>query len=435
MATKILENVEVMSTGVWDANRPDQPPINVQRYHLEGAVRAFKGRPEGERVTIKVGHTSKEFNQRLADALAIPVDTLAGEGEKGEGAVDLGHITDLRREGDKVLAKLEDVPEGLADMVERKLYNGVSPEAAIRTEGDDLIEINLKALSLLGRQDPAIKDLAPLENSMMYAMFSYVPEDLAETDDPPVDNPSQTVYDIKDENSLFQRFKQWFQREEKPNEEPEVEDMDMDKIREALALDAEVSEEDIFVAISALREKADATETPEEPTETPPEFIAEGSELEKVLAGAFAKWNEETVAPLVKQVAELNEQLTKAKGESRVAHYSAIAQGWNAIPGTPEEYGTMLAKIEEAQGQETADQFVAMYSKQQAQAFALGRTSAIGSQVTQLEESDPMEAKIDAYAKEHETDRNQAMAHFARTEPEAFNDYHQRVLDANFAGR
>ena len=431
METKVLENVEVMSTGVWDANRPDQPPIHVHRSHLEGAVRAFDGRPEGERITIKVGHTSKEFNQRLAEALSIPVDSLTGEGERGEGAVDLGHITALRREGDKVLARLEDVPEGLADMVERKLYNGVSPEAAIRTEGEDLIEINLKALSLLGRQDPAIKDLAPLENSMMYAMFSYVPEHLAPADEPPVDTPPQTVYDIKDGDTLFQRFKQWFQRSEESTKEPEVKDMDMDKIREALALDAEVSEEDIFVAISALREKADATQETEETTETE----VEGSELEKVLAGAFAKWNEEIVAPLTKQVTELAEQLGKEKAQSRVAHYSAIAQGWNAIPGTPAEYGEMLAKIEETQGEEAATNFVAMYSKQQEQAFALGRTAAIGTQVTQLEEGDPMEAKIDAYAKEHETDRNHAMAHFARTEPEAFNEYHQRVLDANFAGR
>lgn len=92
-----------------------------------------------------------------------------------------GFITHLRRVGDKIYADIEYVDESLADAIKQKRYQRYSPEIYITKPIGVTEEVEppiLKALSILGVKQPAMKGLKDAEvvynceNGLNYLLYS-----------------------------------------------------------------------------------------------------------------------------------------------------------------------------------------------------------------------------------------------------------------------
>ena len=104
------------------------------------------------RPAVKLGHTSDEFNEMVATALGVPVETL--EGENGGGVIALGEIVRLERKQNKLLADLQ-IPDQLADLFDRGFLREVSSEMIMDEAGEWVIS----GVAMLGAEAPAVSDL------------------------------------------------------------------------------------------------------------------------------------------------------------------------------------------------------------------------------------------------------------------------------------
>lgn len=104
------------------------------------------------RPAVKLGHTSDEFNEMVATALGVPVETL--EGENGGGVIALGEIVRLERKQNKLLADLQ-IPDQLADLFDRGFLREVSSEMILDETGEWVIS----GVAMLGAEAPAVSDL------------------------------------------------------------------------------------------------------------------------------------------------------------------------------------------------------------------------------------------------------------------------------------
>lgn len=168
--TKTLRNVVIFRPGSHTDSQGRKKSF--EKKDLQGMVSAFwAGIPES--IPIKMGHSTDEFNQQIADALELPKQLLSGEGDKQTGAVRLGEVIGLHLNG--ILTADLRLPEKVADLVTQGFFTANSPEIALnRThtfpsgEKED-IPITLSALSLLGAQRPAISGSPGLQAGTMLA--------------------------------------------------------------------------------------------------------------------------------------------------------------------------------------------------------------------------------------------------------------------------
>ena len=147
----IIRNLEIFGTGT---HRASTGPITVTEEDLDQIVEAFDAL-QGTNIVkphLKLGHT----------------DTQKFFGQK-DGVPSLGWIERVWREGQKLLADITDVPDALLDMIKSRRFHNVSAEvyidAPIEHEGKKFNRV-LKAVSLLGIEMPAVKDLAGLAKAL-----------------------------------------------------------------------------------------------------------------------------------------------------------------------------------------------------------------------------------------------------------------------------
>lgn len=113
-------------------------------------------------VPLKCGHTSDAFNQQVADALGVPVETITGD--NGQGQIGLGKMTSLERKGGLLVAAFENIPEPIANLIEGGQYATVSVE--IEDAVGDFGPV-ITGVALLGAEEPAV-DKATLERALVF---------------------------------------------------------------------------------------------------------------------------------------------------------------------------------------------------------------------------------------------------------------------------
>ncbi len=148
---KMIRNLEVFGVGTHNSIRGK---FTVTEDDLNQIVDAFTALKDTNIVKphLKLGHTDaqKWFGQK-------------------DGIPTLGWITRVWREGLKLLADIDNVPESLLELIEQKRFHNVSAEvfwdAPIEHGGRRFPRV-LSAVALLGVEMPAVKDLAGLASAM-----------------------------------------------------------------------------------------------------------------------------------------------------------------------------------------------------------------------------------------------------------------------------
>ncbi len=331
-----------------------------------------------QNVPLKVGHTSDQWNARLADGLGVPVSLLTGEA--GKGAARLGRVTNYAIRGDTLTADFEDVPETLADLIEGGQFNAVSVEIGLAQD-----KPHLTAVALLGSESPAVPGLKPLnlahfsEGGKQWITLALEPGESV---------PGGTP--------MFNRGKP---DDKKPLYNFAAEDLGL--LYTALKLEPTSSIQQVVEAIGKLQAPPPAD------TETPAKLV-------------------QMQAQLTRQA----EYITRLEHADRVMQYSRIAQKWTAIPGKPDDLGEQLAKVHESAGEETAKVLVAQYQQVQEAAQQVGLLSSLGTARMgrgSLDVKDPFDDEIEKYMADNKVPHEKALAHFAVTQPREFGEYRRRV--------
>ena len=151
MAT--ISNLEIFGAGTHSAMTGK---MTITEDDLDEMVEAFNALSSTNIVKphLKLGHTDaqKWFGQK-------------------DGIPALGWIEKVWRVGSKLLANVKDVPGALIDMIRQGRYHNVSAEvywdADIEHNGKKFSRV-LSAVSLLGVEMPAVKDLAGLAASLFH---------------------------------------------------------------------------------------------------------------------------------------------------------------------------------------------------------------------------------------------------------------------------
>jgi hypothetical protein len=146
-----ISNLEIFGAGQHNAM---SGKINITEADLDDMVTAFN-ELNGSNIVkphLKLGHTDaqKWFGQK-------------------DGIPALGWIEKVWRIGGKLFADIANVPEALIDLIRQGRYHNVSAEvywdAGIEHKGKKFNRV-LSAVSLLGVEMPAVKDLAGLANAL-----------------------------------------------------------------------------------------------------------------------------------------------------------------------------------------------------------------------------------------------------------------------------
>jgi hypothetical protein len=135
---------ELLSEGLWTNNKGNL--VEIRQGDLQAIIQATP-----RDVGIKLGHTSEEFNNLVADKLGLPAIVLTGD-DQGRGQSRLGCAGNFRVVGDRLLADIT-LPEALADMVDRTMLADVSGELKLANP------YGITAVALLGVERAAIGNL------------------------------------------------------------------------------------------------------------------------------------------------------------------------------------------------------------------------------------------------------------------------------------
>lgn len=146
-----ISNLEIFGAGMHNAQTGK---VSITEKDLDDIVDAFNALSGSNLVKphLKLGHTDaqKWFGQK-------------------DGIPALGWIEKVWRNGKKLIANVKDVPSALIDLISQGRYHNVSAEvymdANIEYEGKKFNRV-LSAVSLLGVEMPAVKDLAGLAQAL-----------------------------------------------------------------------------------------------------------------------------------------------------------------------------------------------------------------------------------------------------------------------------
>ncbi len=383
--TKRIKGVEVFAAGEWTDSSGEKRLWT--KADLKEIVQAFKA---GAVAVLKVGHTSDDFNKRVAAALGVSLDLLQGD-PQGRGQMALGHATELSLKGDKLIAEFEGVPTPLADLIEGGQYASVSSEIEFDEKGSP----RLTGVALLGVEKPAVSNLAPLMASVFGApregvkVVSFTKEFDGETPSKKEENVAKitTESSIKDVVATF----------------ADGAADALTAIAVALGLDpGSATLANVLKAIEQL--KAGPAVPPEEMAKHQAEFSA--------------------LSETVKQQKTL---LATYEHERRVAKYSQMAAEWKAVAGKPEDIGKSLSAIEEKAGEEAANLVVAQFQAANKVAVDAGVLTRVGrASKPGKEPEDEFEKVVKARATEKKLSYQQALAQIAVEQPREFGAYRSR---------
>lgn len=130
-----VQDVEIFAVGTWNGDTYNEKDLDdmVSAFHeLKAEIKPY----------IKLGH---DKDQKLLQEDGMPA---------------AGWVTNLKRQGGKLLADLRDIPKILKELIEKKAYGRFSSEIYWDLEkGDKVYRRVLKALALLGADTPAVSTL------------------------------------------------------------------------------------------------------------------------------------------------------------------------------------------------------------------------------------------------------------------------------------
>lgn len=130
-----LDNVEIFETGTWHGDE-------YTTKDLDDMVSAFADTRDALKPHVKLGHSN---NQSLLQK---------------DGYPSAGWITGLKRQGEKLLARIENVPEKIYNLINSKAYGRISSEIYwnLKLNGQKHRRA-LKAIALLGADTPEVHSL------------------------------------------------------------------------------------------------------------------------------------------------------------------------------------------------------------------------------------------------------------------------------------
>lgn len=424
---KTITGVKVFAAGTWTDSAGVEKTWTTE--DLDKMVEAFTaGVPLV--VPAKCGHTSDEFNQRIAEALDVPVEVITGD--HGQGQIKLGSMISLQRKGDLLIAAFDKIPEAIASLIEGGQYSTVSCE--IEDAIGDFGPV-ITGVALLGAEEPAV-DKATLERALVFGgsrkgarVLSFTMGDdiptlksklkaafagIGELVDKLVGKADHAPDGDKDPAALLKgkpsnnsgkpggngpNPASRNASDEGDNQANKIKQggkhqMDeLKKIAASLGLPETATVEEILAAIKAL---ADGVAAAALPPESEAEALAkakadaEGGEMTAELKKA-----NDRIAALEGQVA----------GQSSLAAWKEKTAKFTSIPGTAAEHAVKLAAIEGKAGKETADaQFAALESANNLAAEALkvvgtsrkGDPTDFDNEVAKYQTANPTASKADA---------------------------------------
>jgi hypothetical protein len=135
MAT--LDGIQIFAVGKWNGTEFD-------RVDLDGLVSAFEDEQQAGRLPVKLGHSAPDTEPSR------------------------GWIEKIWREGDKLLARIDQVPQEIVDGIKSGAWRHVSVELLkeVQTAAGRSYRWMLDGLALLGAARPAVDVLKPLHESL-----------------------------------------------------------------------------------------------------------------------------------------------------------------------------------------------------------------------------------------------------------------------------
>jgi lysyl-tRNA synthetase class II len=128
-----IDGVEIFEEGTWNGRK-------FTSNDLDGIVDTFNNTKEKMKPYLKLGHNEK---QPLLDGMPAA-----------------GWITNVRRNGSKLLADLKAVPEKIKTLIDKKAYGRISSEFYKNLKlGDVTYPHTLRAVALLGADTPEVTTL------------------------------------------------------------------------------------------------------------------------------------------------------------------------------------------------------------------------------------------------------------------------------------
>lgn len=145
-----IDNVEIFAAGTWNGDT-----YTVQ--DLDEMVKAFSENKDKIRPFLKLGHDN---GQKLLQNDGLPA---------------AGWISDLKRQGNKLVATFSDVPRKIFELIKNKAYRKVSSEIYwnIELNGKSYSKF-LSAVALLGSDMPAVTSLDSILGMFNHDAFATV---------------------------------------------------------------------------------------------------------------------------------------------------------------------------------------------------------------------------------------------------------------------
>lgn len=443
MITKTIAGVEIFSVGEHNGE------VYLEA-DLDDMIKAFKALSGRVDPPLKVGHTTDEFNKQLARKLGVPEDVVRGDA--GNGAMALGWLSRLYREGNILKGDFSDVPQPIADLIESRSYNQVSAEILFDFEDRGVVYRRvLTAVALLGAELPAVRDTAGLE---VAAVFTYTLKptstvlfdvvDIAEGLSYEAIAPTIEAVETAVEGAIKGKVGAPLLRALLKDIKAKVrnmlskkhiagqnnnEEVKMKGVLELLSLKEDATEEEAITAIKALQASA-STDGKVELKEMAEALGLEGDVDKASIINALKELKAKTAtAPeaqefsdLKTKVATLETNLATEKRKGRIAHFTEKAKAW-VVSGKPEEIAERIVNLEE-KDEKAAEQMVKTYQETSDQLKAAGILQGKGTPVEgELEGDSEFEKEVKKYALENHVDHETAFNKIRVDRADLFRDF------------
>ena len=328
--TRDVNDVDILAVGTWHSANGT---VDFTAEDLDGILDISKGNDLGT-LFVKAGHTPDSHNLKIAEALGIPVDMLTGK--DGSGALGLGHIENLRRQGNKLIGDLKAVPSPIADMIKMDgsgllTVSAEMQQGAILSDGK-VVPWLLDGVALLGAEDPAVTDQRGLE--------------------------AATILSKLKAGSLLRILKRKVKLDAHDDEA-------VARAAADLGLEPSASIDEIIARLQQIQQEESGDGQEDEPMDN--EILkalglVEGADTATVLAAIGALTVSGQNAGFEARVSALETENKILRRGQRVAHYLEMAKGWTHTGEKPEDVAAKLADIEESAGLEMADTIVKQHN-------------------------------------------------------------------------
>lgn len=137
--TGVLKDREIFKAGKWRASTGAVEATSAMLDQIVASYNGLNSKVQGYAIPLKLGHTNVK------------------------GAPAMGYASNVRRQGDTLLADFTDMPPEIVDAISAKRYNSVSVELwpKIVHDGAEFEQV-LSGVALLGAEWPAVKGLKPV---------------------------------------------------------------------------------------------------------------------------------------------------------------------------------------------------------------------------------------------------------------------------------